>query len=54
MTIGVLCRTNSKNEIKWVQALEKCGIEYVFLFQASPQFTARDKNCGCLLQPKNT
>lgn len=31
LTIGVLCRTNSKNEIKWVRALEKCGIEYVFL-----------------------
>ena len=22
LTIGVLCRTNSKNEIKWVQALK--------------------------------
>jgi len=31
VTIGVLCRTNSKNEIKWVQTLENCSIEYVFL-----------------------
>lgn len=31
VTIGILCRTNSKNEIKWVQALEKCGIGHVFL-----------------------